>query len=149
LTAPRELVAADPLANAFFLPLPANRREAALVRCVRRPARAGTTVIRQGETSHALILVVTGRLELRVERPNGTLAMLDTIDAGQYIGEAALLGRTPATANVIAATDCELLALPPHALFELAGAYPALWAALKDSAEKRTRQYDKLIRAST
>jgi CRP-like cAMP-binding protein len=149
LTAPRDLVAADPLMNAFFLPLPANRRAAALGRCVRRPARAGTTVIRQGETSHALILVVTGRLELRVERPNGTLAMLDTIDAGQYIGEAALLGRTPATANVIAATDCELLALPPHALFELAGAYPALWAALKDSAEKRTRQYDKLIRAST
>jgi len=36
--------------------------------------------------------------------------------------------------------------MPPHALFELAGAYPALWAALKDSAERRTRQYEKIIR---
>ena len=149
LTSPRELQVADPLANAFFVALPANRRDVALSRCMKKSARAGATVIRQGETSHPLILVVLGKLELRVERPNGTLAILDTIDTGQYIGEAALLGRTPASANVIAMIDCELLALPPHALFELAGAYPALWAALKDTAERRTRQYDKLIRAST
>ena len=107
--------------------------------------RAGQTVIRQGETSHPLYLVVTGQLELRIERANGTLAKLDEIDAGQYVGEASLLARTPAIAHVIASANSELLALPPHALFELAGAYPALWAALKDSAERRSRIYEKLL----
>ncbi len=145
-TAPRELVEPDPLANAFFQALPANRREAALVRCIRRKVRAGQTVIRQGETSHPLYLVVAGQLEIGIERANGTLARVDTVEPGDYIGEAALLARAPAAANVIATVDSELLALPPHSLFELAGAYPSLWAALKDTAERRNRQYDNALR---
>jgi len=145
-TAPRELVGPEPLANAFFLPIPLNRREAALTRCIRRVVRPGQTVIRQGETSHPLYLVVSGQLELQVERANGTLHKIDEIDAGQYIGEGSLLARTPAVAHVIASANSQLLALPPHALFELAGAYPALWAALKESAERRSRSYEKLLR---
>jgi len=145
-TDPVDLVGANPLANAFFTSLPPNRRDGALARCMRRDARGGSIVIRQGETAHSLILVVTGQLEVRGERANGSVVVLDTIHAGQYIGEAALLGRTPAQATIVALIDSELLALPPHALFELAGAYPALWAALKDTAERRTRQYEKLLR---
>ena len=128
-TAPRELVGPTPLANAFFLAIPPNKRDAALTRCIKRIVRPGQTVIRQGETSHPLYLVVSGQLVLQVERANGTLAKIDEIDAGQYIGEGSLL------------------ALPPHALFELAGAYPALWAALKESAERRARAYEKLLRS--
>jgi Cyclic nucleotide-binding domain len=145
-TNPIDLLGANPIANAFFTSLPPNRRDSALARCIRRDARAGSIVIRQGESAHALILVVTGQLEVRFERSNGSVVVLDTIQPGQYIGEAALLGRTPAQAGVVALADSELLALPPHALFELAGAFPALWAALKDTAERRTRQYEKLIR---
>ncbi len=144
LTKPRALVEADPLANAFFVALPAHRRQAALGRCTRRSVRAGTTVIRQGEMSHPLFMVVTGRLELRVERADATLAIVDTIEAGQYVGEAALLGRTASSMQVVAAVDSQLLALPPHALFELAGAFPQLWSALKDTAERRTKQLDTL-----
>jgi hypothetical protein len=145
-TNPVDLLGANPIANAFFTSLPPNRRDSALARCIRRDARAGSIVIRQGESAHALILVVSGELEVRFERANGSVVVLDTIQPGQYIGEAALLGRTPAQAGVFAVADSELLALPPHALFELAGAFPALWAALKDTAERRTRQYEKLIR---
>jgi Cyclic nucleotide-binding domain/Tetratricopeptide repeat len=145
-TTPIELLGPNPIGNAFFLALPKPRRDAALARCTKREVRAGAVVIRQGETSHPLILVVTGTLELRAERANGAMVKLDTIEMGQYVGEAALLNRVPSAANVVAVVDSELLALPPHALFELAGAYPALWAALKDSAERRTRQYEKLLR---
>lgn len=145
-TAPRELVGPTPLANAFFLAIPPNKRDAALTRCIKRIVRPGQTVIRQGETSHPLYLVVSGQLVLQVERANGTLAKIDEIDAGQYIGEGSLLARTPAIAHVVASAASELLALPPHALFELAGAYPALWAALKESAERRARAYEKLLR---
>ncbi|MEO8548474.1 MAG: cyclic nucleotide-binding domain-containing protein [Kofleriaceae bacterium] len=145
-TAPRELLGPEPLANAFFLALPQNRRDAALVRCIKRMVRAGQIVIRQGETSHPLYLVVTGQLELNVERANGTIAHLDTIDPSQYVGEASLLGRSPSPANLVAVVDSQVLALPPHSLFELAGAFPSLWAALKDSAERRTRQYEKILR---
>ena len=151
LTVPLEKLATAPIANAFFVSLPQPRRDAALARCIARTVTAGTTVIRLGETGHPLILVVRGQLEVRHDRPHGTQGSyvpLDTIETGQFIGEAALLARTPAPANIVAVTDSDVLSLPPHALFELAGAYPALWAALKDSAERRTRQYDKLLRGS-
>jgi hypothetical protein len=147
LTAPRELIA-EPARNAFFAPLPPGKRDAALQRCHERALTTGTVVIRQGETAHPLFLVVAGRLEVRAERANGTTVVLELVEPGDYIGEAALLGRTPAPANVAAVADTIVLALPPHALFELAGAYPALWAALKDTAERRTRQYERAIRAA-
>jgi len=105
-----------------------------------------------GEIGHPLILVVRGQLEVRQDRPSGgtpgSYVPLDTIESGQFIGEAALLARMPAPANIVAVTDSEVLSLPPHVLFELAGAYPELWAALKDSAERRGRQYEKLLRGS-
>lgn len=151
LTMPHEKLATAPIANAFFVALPAPRREAALARCIARSIAAGATVIRLGETGHPLILVVRGQLEVRHDRPNGgpegSIVSLDTIEAGQFIGEASLLARTPAVATILATTDSEVLALPAYALFELAGAYPALWAALKDSAERRTRQYEKILRS--
>ena len=108
---------------------------------------AGETVIRAGETSHPLILVVSGRLEVRATARSLGI-VLETIEPGQFIGEAALLARTPAPQAVIAATGSVVLALPPHVLFELAGAFPALWAALKEIAERRSRLYAQLIRAS-
>jgi hypothetical protein len=140
LTTPRERVAEEPLENAFFSALPAGKRDAALRRCTERALLAGETAIRAGETAHPLILVVSGRLEVRADRPRGAI-VLETVEPGQYIGEAALLARMPAPQAVIAATDSVVLALAPHALFELAGAFPALWAALKEIAERRSRLY--------
>jgi CRP-like cAMP-binding protein len=150
LTAPIEKLPAAPIANAFFVALPAPLREAALARCLARNLPAGTTVIRHGEAGHPLILVVRGQLEVRHDRPSlglGSSVALETIDAGEFIGEAALLARSPASASVVAVTESDVLAVPSHAVFELAGAYPALWAALKHSAERRMRRYDNLLRS--
>ncbi|CAN5467538.1 hypothetical protein BH11MYX1_BH11MYX1_43580 [soil metagenome] len=151
LTVPLEKLATAPIANAFFVSLPAPRRAAALARCIARRITMGTTVIRIGEAGHPLILVVRGQLEVRHDRLNGggSIVPLETIETGQFIGEAALLARTPAPANIVAMLDSEVLALAPHAVFDLAGAYPALWAALKDSAERRTRQYERILRAQS
>lgn len=140
-------VASDPLANAFFASLSEADRAMALQKFETSHVPAGSIVIRQGALAQPLIAVVRGRLELRVERANHPDTILDTIEAGAYIGEAALLGRASAPAHVITVVDCDLLMLAPHALFELATMYPALWAALKDSAERRTRRYDSIIRA--
>ncbi len=148
LTSPRNPDAIEPTANTFFAALSEQQQAAALQHFERRNVRAGTIVIRQGALSHPLVALLRGRLELRLERPNRADTILETIEIGYYVGEAALLGRAPAPANVVATDDSELLLLPPTALFELAGAYPALWAVLKDHAERRARRYDQIIRAS-
>lgn len=133
-------------ASPFFAPLPAEHRAAVLQRFSRRAVTTGTTVIRQGEHAHPLVLVARGRLDVRAERADGKVIQVGTIGAGEYVGEAALLARTPAAAHVIAATDAEILLLPPRDFYEVAGAFPALWAELKDVAERRTREHDQRMR---
>jgi CRP-like cAMP-binding protein len=51
--------------------------------------------------------------------------------------------------HVYAAQDCELLVLPPRDFYELAGAFPALWAELKDVAERRKRDLEMMLKRTT
>jgi hypothetical protein len=129
------------LAFAFFAPLPIERRAAVLSRFSRRSVPPGTVVIRQGEVAPSLVLVASGRLEVRADR-GGAAIGIGAIGPGEHIGEAPLLSRTPSRASVVAATEAELLLLSPRDFYEIAGAFPALWAALKESAERRTRELD-------
>lgn len=135
------------LTTQFFAPLPVERRAQVLQRFQRRAVPSGTAVIRQGETAHPLVLVSKGRLDVRVERADGKVIQVGTVALGEYVGEVALLHRVPAMANVVAAGDVEILALPPRDFYELAGAFPALWAELKDVAERRQREYEYRLRA--
>jgi Cyclic nucleotide-binding domain len=143
MTAPRELIADEPIANAFFAALPAGKRDEALRRSTERTLAAGEFAIRMGAHSHPLLLVVSGRLEVR---RGGQV--LDSIDPGGFTGEGTLLARAPALYAVVAPIESVVLSLAAPAVFELAGAHPSLWAALKESAERRTRLYAQLIRAS-
>ncbi len=144
-TQPRELQD-NPLAGPFFAKIPPEKRAAVLARFEARSVRAGTVVIRQGETNHPFFIVVSGTLSIRVDRPDGSLIELEPITDGDYVGHAALLARQPSAIKVVAAFDCELLALAARELYELAGAFPALWAALKDTAERRYRELDAKLK---
>jgi len=135
------------LASPFFAPLPVDRRAQVAAMFQRKTVPSGAVVIRQGETGHALVLVARGRLDVRAERPDGQLIQVGSIAIGEYVGEAALLQRTPATAHVVAATDADLMLLPARELLELATAYPALWAELKDVGERRRREHDQRLRS--
>ena len=135
-----------PLVSAFFAPVPLDRRGSVLVRFARRSVPAGSTVIRQGETNHPLVLVARGRLDIRFERVDGQMVALGTLGVGDYIGESSLLAHGPSATQVIASTDADLLVLPPRDFYEVAGAFPALWAELKQVAERRSREHDQKLR---
>jgi len=134
------------LAGRFFAPLPPERRGPVLDRFSKRTVAAGTIVIRQGEANHPLVLVSYGRLEVRAELATGSMIQTAVLGPGEFFGEAALLARTPANAHVVAVTSAELLLLSPRDLYELAGAFPALWAELKDIAERRTREHERRVK---
>ena len=129
------------LASAFFAPLPVERRAGVLARFSRRSVPPGTVLIRQGEHAPALVLVASGRLDVKADRAGSPVA-LGVVGPGEHIGEAPLLSRMPARASVVAATEAELLLLSPRDFYEIAGANPGLWAALKASADRRTREHD-------
>ncbi|HMG53192.1 MAG TPA: cyclic nucleotide-binding domain-containing protein, partial [Kofleriaceae bacterium] len=135
-------VATGPLASAFFAPLPPRNRAAVLQRFRRRMVAPGTAVIRRGETGHGLVIVVRGRLELHAEGAAGAPVALAAFEPGDYLGETSLLARAPAAAQVVAATDSELLVLSADDFYDVTSAFPALRAELEATAARRSRDLE-------
>jgi CRP-like cAMP-binding protein len=70
--------------------------------------KKGETLFSEGENSRAMYLVKTGMI--RIFKKKGDAAIeLDTIRAGQILGELAFLDGNPRSASGEALTDCELL----------------------------------------
>ncbi len=128
--------------GSLFVVLPVEARAAVLARFSRRTVDTGTVIIRQGEVGHALVVVARGRLQVRTERGDAQLVTLGYIRDGEFVGEGSLLARAPSPVQVVATERSELLALLPRDAYELAGAFPAVWAELKDVAERRARDWD-------
>ena len=139
--------ATGPLAGAFFAPLPPRNRPAVLQRFRRRMVATGTTVIRRGETGHGLVVVVRGRLDLHGERADGMRVALGAVAPGEFIGEASLLARAPATTSAVTGLDSELLVLAAEDFHELTSAFPALRAELEAVAGRRARDHGARLRA--
>jgi CRP-like cAMP-binding protein len=107
----------------------------------------GTTVIRRGEAGHGLVIVVRGRLELHADRSDGVRLSLGAIGPGDYVGEVGLLARAPATTQVVAAVDSELVVLPASDFYDVIAAFPVLWAELRSVAERRTRDHELRVKS--
>ena len=90
----------------IFRPLPP-----ALIEQLAREAHplqvpAGETVIRKGEPGDAFYVIVNGEAEVRLDGERG-----QTLRAGDYFGEIALLRHVPRTATVAALTQLDLLTI--------------------------------------
>jgi len=68
----------------------------------------GSVVVRQGEPGEHFYIITGGLAEVCVEQPDGRTLPVDSLRAGQYFGEMALLGRRPRRATVRAAADTPL-----------------------------------------
>ncbi|MBA2541741.1 MAG: cyclic nucleotide-binding domain-containing protein [Deltaproteobacteria bacterium] len=130
--------------GALFASIPPEHRVGVYTRFRSQQVPAGTTVIRQGATDHPLVVVGRGELAVRIQRGSEVVALFDVVE-GDHVGEGSLLARQPSPVHVVAVTECELLILPPHGFYEIAGAFPALWSRLKDIAERRAREQKRLL----
>jgi CRP/FNR family transcriptional regulator, cyclic AMP receptor protein len=96
------------------------RRIAALAR--ERPVEAGTALMTEGEPGREFFVVVEGEVDVR--RKGRRIARLG---AGSYVGEIALLSRSPRTASVVAATPLRVLVIADRDFVELLDTLPELW----------------------
>jgi NTE family protein len=86
----------------------------------------GEILVREGEQSDALYLVLSGRFEV-FRRDGGPFA---EIGAGHPIGEIAFFAGGPRTASVRAGRDCLVLKLGRKDFEELAARTPGLWGRI-------------------
>lgn len=73
--------------------------------------RKGATLFHKGDTGVGLVAVHRGQVKISVPSADGKEARLNTMRAGEFLGEIALLDGKPRTADAIAETDCDVVIL--------------------------------------
>lgn len=87
-----------------------------------REVEAGTELIREGEPGTEFYVVVEGEVEVR--RRGRRVARLGN---GSFVGEIALLSRSPRTATVVAVRPLRVLAISGKDFVQLLDHLPDLW----------------------
>lgn len=77
----------------------------------KRQFDSGSVVFHQGANGDTLVVVMDGILRVEVTDHEGITATVGTIQAGEVVGEMAVIDPAPRSASVIAATDVVLLEL--------------------------------------
>ena len=113
------------------------RRIAALA--VERRIEAGTALISEGEPGTEFYVVVDGEIDVR--RKGRRIGRLGT---GSYVGEIALLSRSPRTATVVATTALRVLVISGHEFVELLDNIPELWLKVARTLADRVESDEAL-----
>lgn len=101
---------------------------------------AGETLFRQGEAGDSMYIVQSGVLEVRARDEDGQVRVLDRLDAGEAVGEMALMSGRPRTADVVALVDTELVRLSRTGFERLATRYPAIVAGFAVAVTPRVHR---------
>ena len=114
-----------------------------------RHVPAGEVLLRQGEPSDALYVVVTGRLRTAVRGPDGSESVVRETGAFSTVGELGLLTELPRSATVVALRDTDVLRLPREKFRAFALRHPeALLRVAAIVAERQANPNPRPNRAS-
>ena len=109
---------------------------------------AGEIVMRQGESGDELYLVLTGRLAVRVDHPDGSTTSANELESGDVVGEMALLTGQPRTATIVALEPSDLARLTRQDFERAAAAHPDALSLFLQRLLPRLRR-TQLIRVLT
>jgi hypothetical protein len=90
---------------------------------------AGEPIVRRGESGHDMYVILEGTTEVLVDR-NGAPTRIAELRRGEVFGEMALVRHDARTADVVAASDVDVLALGERCFERLQERYPRVAAKL-------------------
>lgn len=118
--------------------------EGFLNHCERRNYKAKSTVLKQGEMSDTLNLILEGSVSVMVEdeAEAGHMMVVSYLNPGDFVGEMGLFEDESQvrSAMVVAKTDCELAEISYDRFHQLRAQYPDVLYAISRQLGKRLRQ---------
>ncbi len=100
----------------------------------------GAFIITQNARGSAVYLLVSGRVKVSLASPEGKELALNYLEAPAHFGEMTLVDAEPRSADVIAVTDAEVLALDARDLSSAIQLQPRLALTLIGTLSRRVRQ---------
>ncbi|GAB4292150.1 MAG: Crp/Fnr family transcriptional regulator [Coriobacteriia bacterium] len=100
----------------------------------------GSFIITQNDRGSAMYLLVSGRVKVSLASPEGKELALNYLEAPAHFGEMTLVDAEPRSADVIAVTDAEVLALDARDLSSAIQLQPRLALTLIGTLSRRVRQ---------
>jgi CRP-like cAMP-binding protein len=125
--------------SVFFRPFNQKERRDLVQRFRAREVSRNDVIIRAGEHSDGLYVILTGEVE--VIRGEAVLAQLKE---GEIFGEMSLLHKTPAGASVVASKRTSLLRLPREDFDQLISSHPQILVLVSELTDDRKRQNEAI-----
>ncbi len=88
--------------------------------------KRGANLFSKGDSGHSLYAVISGTVKISVSAPDGRIAILNLIGAGEVFGEIALLDGQARTADATANTNCEILVIDRRDFLPFVRSQPTL-----------------------
>ena len=99
------------LAGQLFKAMQMSELNAILTMATERQVRRGQIIFQKGDAGSSMMAVLTGRVRVSANSPEGKELTLDIIDPGEVFGEIALLDGKSRSADATATEDSTLLVL--------------------------------------
>ncbi|WP_426752261.1 cyclic nucleotide-binding domain-containing protein [Myxococcus sp. Y35] len=115
-------------------------RRALVERFRSRDVERDTVIIRDGDPTDGLYVVLSGEVEVRKDGH-----LLTLLREGEVFGEISLLQKTPATATVTATRHTTLLRLPRADFDALISSHPQILALISDLSDERLRRTQRVL----
>jgi CRP-like cAMP-binding protein len=112
--------------------------KARLQSVVEKRFRAGEVVFRQGDFPDRLYLIGEGEAEVIREMPDGEEIPLARLQPGEFFGEMGIVGNTPRSATVRAATSLETLSIHRSYLGPIFSYLPSWQEKVREEYAERT-----------
>ena len=111
----------------------------------RRTASRSTAIMREGDATDCLYIVISGRLKVMMGEADGKETILAILGPGEFFGEMGLIDDNPRSASVVAVEPCELLAVTKRAFRKCLVENTDLAMAVMRVLVRRLREADRKI----
>lgn len=113
-----------------------------------KEVQAGEVIFQEGDDSHELYLIATGKVHIVQQRGN-PVRILATLEEGGFFGDMAIFEERPRSAGAIAAESGVLLVLSPEHFRQIIMQEPAISFEIFRELSARLRRFDASVAAAS